>query len=512
MALSEQEELEMLKLQKQKAMASDTSLPKNTAGQTIYPPQEEISKLGAAYDVATQPWSEYAKSGGAAVGYPQEGAAIGNDIQQGMDFIKKSVPSYLGGIPVAGKVLGPVSNMAAGMIPESPGGAAAQYLGGKLIGAAMPMAKKAVSYPAGWVGAKLADIVGGISGKDPEAIKVLAQNPTAMWKKATEIFSRAHQEGAINAIESDFAKHGKAIESLEDALTGNFGTSSYGKAPDVMLRGVFETSKFDAAKGGFHLPESIAENIKTSGSSGVGAESPGYRLYIQKMAQLKNNPRMSFGEALGIKRELQRAVDYGIEGANGLQAITDKSEIPIRNLANGLNKELKNSINDPSLKQAWIAKNNTYADVSAAREELRKQVMGTSARSTERKLVQLLKEGRYDDEVMARAQVMGSKTASALDDIKDHIAARQFHSISGSYRQGGGAAAGAFLGGVPGAAIGSLATSPMAVGYGASGVGGAANMASLMADQAAKFPHIVSGLSGAFARKLMGENKQGKQP
>ncbi len=99
----------------------------------------QLTTMQAAGQALMAPWSEQAKAIGESIGQPAAGNAVGNVIQKGMDIATKTIPDAAASIPYAGKVLGPVTNFAADMIPQSPGGAIAAYAGGKAMEAAAPM-------------------------------------------------------------------------------------------------------------------------------------------------------------------------------------------------------------------------------------------------------------------------------------------------------------------------------------------------------------------------------------
>lgn len=370
---------------------------------------------------------------------------------------------------------------AGNIIPENFGQGALMYaMGGPVgegVGAAAGKVWDKVGAPLMKAGGNiLADVVGELAGKDPESVKVLYNNPKAMWRKATEIFGRKDQEKTIQALESDFAAKGEQFRAIEDSLSGNFGTPSYGKATEVITRPAFDDVKFQMAKEGFRLPSDIAEGIKPVKIGKIAEDATEYKFLVKQMVELKNNPRLEFGEAVRMKQNLDKAIDYGLDGANGIQPVSEDASRLLRSMRKALNKEVRASL-DPKRRVVWDKVNAEYGLASQSRAELRKQVMGQNARLTEKKLHQLLKEGRYDDEVMDRARDLGAKAAARLDDVRDHIAARQFKS----------------WGHAP-SASGFLPTSPKAIGYGVSAAGAASQTAQALARTLHNSPLVAHGL------------------
>jgi len=380
---------------------------------------------------------------------------------------------------VAAYPAGTAAKVASNILPENWNQAALTAVMGGPIGADVMAGAKAVVKPiAKGAGNILADVMGELAGKDPESIKVLFNNPKAMWQKASELFSRKHQESVINAVESDFAKHGAKLGQIEDTLTGNFGTPSYGKAPEVMARPTFDKIRFQLGKEGFRLPEQLSEGIPQPKISKIPQDSPEYKFLIENMVKLKDNIRMSFGDALRMKRNLDKAIDYGLEGANGLQPISADANRILSNMRSSLSKDMGIALK-PELRPVWNDINSVYGSAATARAELKKQVLGQNARLTERKLQQLMREGRYDDEVLDRASKIGAQTIKKLEDAQEHLAATQYKkNISGGLMHGTW-----------------LPTSPKAVGYGVSAAGGATNAAQALAKSAANYPYIISALA-----------------
>lgn len=468
------------------APRSDAATP---AGQRpIYQPQTEIGKGAAAMEALKSPIPIVAP----AANFLEN--TVPQALNSGADAMSKM------GSPGIGQAMqgaGSTIKFAAGAIPTTLGGGMAQAAAGPLLEGAGALAGKAGPYVrpiADKFGGILADVIGALSSKDPEAIKVLANNPKAMWQKASEIFGRAHMENVIGTIEKDFKAHGTALEAIEDTLSGNFGTPSYGKAPEVMARGAFDNTKFKMAKEGFRLPEFLGEGVKSPVISKIPQDSPEYKFLVETLRDINDNPRMSFGDALRMKRNIYKAVDYGLEGANGLQPVSEDASRILKGLGKDLNKSLISSIPDTAQKQAWTRVNAEYEAASMARAELKKQVMGQSARLTEKKLTQLLREGRYDDEVMDRGAAIGAKTTARLDELRDHVAAQQFK------RWGKG----------PSVAEGLMPSSPRLVGYGASAVGTGPDALAGIMRFVQNNPKVMNALSQALLEKQ--QKQQPQQP
>lgn len=407
--------------------------------------------------------------------------AAAGSLNEGLRNAGQKLEDVKGPAALAAYPAGMATKAAGSILPENFGQGALMYaMGGPVgegVGAAAGKVWDKVGAPLVKAGGNmLADVVGELAGKDPESVKALYNNPKAMWQKATEIFGRKDQEKTIQAVESDFAAKGEQFRAIEDSLSGNFGTPSYGKATQVITRPAFDDVKFQMAKEGFRLPGEIAEGITPVKIGKIADDAPEYKFLVKQMVELKNNPRLAFGDAVRMKQNLDKAIDYGLEGANGLQPVSEDASRLLRSMRKALNKEVRTSL-DPERRVVWDKVNAEYGAAAQSRAELRKQVMGQNARLTEKKLHQLLKEGRYDDEVMDRAKDLGAKASARLDAVRDHIAARQFKS----------------WGHAP-SASGFLPTSPKAIGYGVSAAGGASQAAQALARSVQNAPLVVHGL------------------
>jgi len=207
--------------------------------------------------------------------------------------------------------------------------------------------------------------------------------------------------------------------------------------------------------------------------------SPEYKFLIEKMSFLKENPTLGFGDVLNMRRQLDDAISYGLEGSNGMQPVSGAAQSVLKVMRKNLNEQLKSSI-PKEVRPQWDAANKAYSEASAAYAELRKQVIGQTPKQTERKLLQMVQEGRYDDEVLSRANALGEKAAKALDDVRDHLAAKEFQRWS--------------AGGISKGAFGILPTSPRIVGAGVSGVGAGAQALSAVARNPTISAIIAKGL------------------
>lgn len=326
-------------------------------------------------------------------------------------------------------------------------------------------------------GAALADVIGELSGKDAESVKVLFNNPKAMWQKATELFGRKHQEATVKAIEKDFAERGAQFRAIEDSLSGNFGTPSYGKASEVITRPAFDDVRFQLAKEGFRLPKGLIEGYPDIKIGKIAEDAPEYKFLIESVKKIKDNPRLSFGDALRLKQNLDKAIDYGLEGSNGIQPISEDASRLLSSIRKSINKEMRSSLNTEQRK-VWDTVNEEYGVAAQSRAELRKQVLGQSARLTEKKLHQLLKEGRYDDEVLDRTAALGANAKKRLEDVRDHIAARQFKSWAKAPN-----------------AHGFIPSSPALYGHLTSAAGGASQAAQELAKKIQNYPMIMGALA-----------------
>ena len=207
------------------------------------------------------------------------------------------------------------------------------------------------------------------------------------------------------------------------------------------------------------------------------ATSPEYKFLVEKLSFLHKNPRLGFGDVLNMRRQLDDAISYGVEGSNGLQPVSGAAQGVLKVMRRDLNEQLRSAV-PKDIRPQWDAANKAYSEASAAYAELRKQVVGTTPRQTERKLMQMIQEGRYDDEVLGRAEKLGEKAARELDTVRDHVAAREFQRWAKA-----GIGAGTPLG---------IPTSPRIVGIGASAAGAAGKAVGAVTQPLSQQPKILS--------------------
>lgn len=267
----------------------------------------------------------------------------------------------------------------------------------------------------------LADLAGMVAGKSPEVIKQLFQRPGALWKKASEVFGLKHQENLVRSIDEAMSKVGNGFRSIENKLA-KFGTGE--KTPIVQLKTAADDTVNEMLKRGHKIPYELSGK-KPLAIGRISENSPEYKEISDMLWFMRKNPKLSFGEGLNLRRRLDKLIDYGVEGASGLQPVSPEANTVLMFMRRRVNSSIRTAV-PSNLKNAWDRGNFAYNKASQALAGLRKNVIGQSPRQTETKLMQLIKEGRYEDEVLSRAEKIGSIAIKALDDVADHLTGRQF--------------------------------------------------------------------------------------
>ena len=437
--LSEEEELELLELENENAQAQASVAPAVPAAAA--PGTQILGGKGF--------YSKNAPSMSEVLNTPSPELVA---IQEGLKSAAGTAESYYSGlgVPKVGAAVGAGGRFMAEAIPARMKDALFVAMAGpalKIAGAVgRPIAKAG--------GNLLADVAGAVAGKSPEVIKTLFKKPGAIWKKANEVFTLKHQEAVVKSIDDGLAARGAKFKEMEEAFSG-FSPNATIKAPQVDLKPVLDRAKKAMIEKGHSLPKEIAPG-KALKVGRLPAESSEYKMLVEKLDFLKKTKELKFGDALNFRRQLDDAINYGVEGSNGLQPVSGEANRILRNMRQQINKQLELSL-PTDVRPLWTKANADYSRAAGAYAELRKQVIGMTPRQTERKLLQMLQEGRYDDEVLSRVTKLGESSAKALDDVRDHLAAREMHRWLR-----GGIGAGTPLG---------LPTSPRLVGYGTSAAG-----------------------------------------
>lgn len=386
------------------------------------------------------------------------------------------------GYPATGKAVQVGGRALAGLIPARMKDALFIAAAGPALEGAGAAGKAALSTEAGQAvagaakivvksgGDLLANVAGMVAGKDPEVIKALVNSPGAVWKKATELFSMAHQENLDNTLHEGMKTIGNKFGALEDQFAGYHGTPTAGMAPKVNLQGVYDINVKDMLSRGHRLPKDLTGIEPTVTHGRIGTDDPEYKDILSHLTNMKKKPEVDFGEALNLKRQIGRTIDYGVEGKNGVQELSGEAQRVLKGIQAGLNKELRSSL-PAEIRPKWDEVNRVYSSALDAFAELRKQIVKQSPGQTENKLLQLIKDGRYDDEITRRAGALGDKVLKAFDDARDHVAARSVR------RWIDAPSVAHFLGGAP-----------RPVGYGASGVGAFKTAGAKLAGAAAENP------------------------
>jgi hypothetical protein len=359
------------------------------------------------------------------------------------------------GVPRIGKAVGMGGRFMAGVIP--PRMKDALFIAA--AGPAMEIVATGLAPVARAGGNLLADVAGAIAGKDPEVVKVLFNRPGAIWNKAKEVFTLKHQEALTKELGEGLAAQGAKFKELEDAFAGFHADSA--TAPKVDLAPARTAVQEDMVRSGHRVPEELTGKAPI-GIGRIAADAPEYKMLVEKLMTMKNSPNLPFGEALNFRRQIGDMMDMGVEGSNGMQPVSDAGNRVLKKMYAEVNKSLDSAVPKEILPE-WKAANKAYSEARDAYSELRRQVVGTTPRQTEHKLLQMIQEGRYDDEVLSRAQKLGAKAKAAMDAVRDHLAAKEFKRWAT-----GGMKTGALL-----------PSSPRAIGYGVAGAGGLSQAAQM---------------------------------
>lgn len=480
MKLTESEELELLELENEEAaaMAAAKDAPTGAGSAMVPGMTQEDADLAASSktDLAL-------KAAGEALDTPIMESRLVNPLglpdvltaaKTGIEDASVDAGKYYAelGVPRIGKAVEAGGKFTAGMIPARMKDALFVAMAGPALEAASAIGKPVARFG----GDILADIAGQVAGRSPEALKVIFKKPGALWKKANEVFSLVHQERLVKNIERAMGERGAQFKELENVLTGfsEGAVKSKGRAAVVNTDSVIADVSKEMMRSGFQLPKGIAPKGYVQPRIGrVDVMSPEYKAIIEKMKVLRDTKNMTFGEGLNLRRQLDDMISYGVEGSNGLQPVTSSSQRILHSMRQRINTQLRESV-PADLRPAWIKANAEYRRASEAFRELQKQVVKGEPGTTENKLLQLLREGRYDSQVMNRANRINERAAKAFDDMKDHIAARQFKDWA--------------AGGIGKGAFGFLPTSPRIVGMGTSAAGAATQGAGAAAKLAAENP------------------------
>lgn len=415
----------------------------------------------------------------------------------------KGIPAPLAaaaGLP--GAIAGESIRSVAAAVPTTVGDAALLGLAGPVM-EGTAVAAKAIGGPVmRGAGRILADVVGELAGKDPEAVKAIFKNPKAMWKQVNQLFGQKQQAATVSAIEDGLSARGAQFKELEQSFTGFLEIPGAKPVPKVSLTPVLKDITNEMRIRGHRIPADITGKspLGIGRLPEDGAES---KMIMARLKQLKDNPELGFGEALNLRRQLDDTISYGIEGSNGLQPISGEANRVLKLMRRRINSSIRSAV-PAEVRPLWDKANFEYSKASEAYAELKKHVIRQSPGETEARLLKFIREGRYDDEVSNRAAKLGEKAAGALDAIRDRISAHQFKRWLGT------------AGTKPGA-LGIIPTSPRALGYGAAGAGLVVDSAEALARAVSTNPRLLAALGLAAPdiaaqRGNGGESGPGRRP
>lgn len=394
-----------------------------------------------------------------------------------------------GGVP---RPLGPLMKvgeaglgLAQGLTPSTNTEVGATMAAGPIASEVSAVAKKAL--PA--VGQFAAEAAGVWTGRDPEAIKALFKNPE-IWSKVKNSLAEYDQLHTVNAIEDSVKQMGKKFRSIQDALAGFPGTRTAGQASSVNLKPALTSVMRDLERSGHALPAELTgytSKIKVPRLDPSSSDYQAVTKFIGKV-QKASKEGADFGEVLNLKRQLDDAVDYGIEGSQGIQKVGSEANRALKLLRSRVNLQLRAAL--PAEKRGeWDAANSTYAASRTALDQLRKEVVSATPHQTLARVMREMKAGRSEMSVMGRASKIGEGAMQALQDVHDRAVASQFHRL---------------LDGSAGAAAAATTSSPRAAGFMAARSGMEAKQFEELARHALAAPQVLAAkLASHLDRKTV---------
>jgi hypothetical protein len=301
-------------------------------------------------------------------------------------------------------------------------GPVGQIAGDAIKGVSAPISKyggKAASY----VGDHLSELAGYMSGKDPEYIKAVFNNPGIM-KKVGEQIGLDIQKSATDAIALGRKALGDKVEAAEDGLA-MFGTDAVsGKSPIVDLKTPLKGIVSQLESKGHYVPKELGGRAVPMKKYAIDPVSDEGRMIAGYLKDL--NQEMDFGEALNLKRDLDRTINYGKQGSNGLQPVTGPANAILKNIRSQVKDAMTKSIPDAQSREHWLAVNKAASEGYQAFDNLHSQVMGSQPYQTASRIARNIKNQSVEEQVLGPAAKISKKAEEAVQEIRDRVVAAQF--------------------------------------------------------------------------------------
>lgn len=453
--------------------------------QPIYPPQSELSKPQAAWQVM---------KGALGTDIPLVGPAVG--------AVREQIPNWIAekggqiGFPKTAATVGTAVSTAGELLPKNLGDLAAMVT-------AEPLAKGAVMVGKPFIrgtGEVLAEIAAKISGANKEAVKAVFKNPK-IAAKFGDLLGQWDQANLVEAVQGNLKKVGGRFKAVQDALAG-FAAADRKMLPRVNLEPALDATVQHMVDTGHRVPSRFTGITPKLGVGRLAEDSPDYTLLIKQLANLQKNKTLDFGEALNMRRQLDELIDFGQPGTSGMQKVGSEANRILKKMRDEVNVRLRESI--PTKKRGmWDAANKAYSDARTAYDELKRQVVGTTPQITIQRIMRQVRSGRVEEGLEDRAAKIGKAAEKALMDIHDRVVAGQFHDFvrGGVATPAAAGWVGLHFGGLPGAVAGVVGSSPRMIGYGTAAAGGAAHATEALARQMLAHPAILSQATLALLRR-----------
>lgn len=338
---------------------------------------------------------------------------------------KAGVPS-----PISAAVAMPAA-ITSELLPKDKTGVALSAIPTDEIGA---MAGKALEPLAQGTKDVFSQILGTWTGRSPEAVKeLIGPRGSEVWKLVSQKLSDFEQANVVTSIENSLSQVGKKFHAVQDALAGFPGTRAEGQASLINLKPALAATVRNMEQNGHILPEALTGYASKLKESGIKQGTPDYNTVMEFMGQVKKASAegRNFGEVLNIKRNLDDAIDYGIQGQGGLQRIGNKANNALQFLRDRLNLQMRAALPAPQ-RAEWDAVNSSYSKARTAYDEIRKEVIKSDPQATLSRVLRELKSGRAEKSLSGRASQIGEEAQQALQNVHDRVVASQFRDfISG---------------------------------------------------------------------------------
>lgn len=366
---------------------------------------------------------------------------------------------------------------------------------------------KAVRPIVATTGDVLAHLAGHATGKHPELFKAAFKDPQIL-QQVTEAIGSQEQANFVRAVQDGIERIGDKFEAVQNALAGfggQEGRTAGGRfrvnAP-VKLKPAGQEIAAELVRSGHRLPQGLTG--KAPLAEGVfAADSPEYARISSWVQKLQEKDTRDFGEALNLRRQLDHEINWGPAGGQGIQ-LSDKANGVLRKMRDRLDKELEGSL-DPTRRAEWKEVNRLYSDAMKAKSELKRTVAGETPEQTAARVVRVIKSGRTEENLTAKASRIGDEAVKALDLLHQRVVSRELRdwtSGRGLTAAGALAAHGNYLA----APLALAAGSPRGVGYAAAGAGAMRPLIDKVAAAAAAHPAMLGAtVERVLARHLSGE-------